>query len=400
MIIVKAHRHKRNNNNANRNTGGGGKGQSYVFVSFIMLGCVFGVLQVLIFISFNSEEEKRKEIPLALQIKDLQEQLISLQASPALQIKDLQKQLISLQASSQYADDGNFFPFTIRDSRHLVPTQISKGFHVFDYVDLRSPNQINTRNSQLFHSGFLLGDAPCQEYNIRCYKQKILQVFDFMLAEYPDAQYFFYIESDNDLCVSLSEIRNLTYYCQRYFISTGIGFSGYIMSRQFVMDFLQAYRANSQEHRPDPIAAWMLIEKNSSWSATRKYLVSHSIIQSVGSKSLTVKLGAAHQKHLPKCFEPRREKWSISKIDPRDLYGWDYFDYDACPDADIFPCKEGQLAELVAKELAVIESIVSVPEEKIASKIVSVPEENAGSDEKKKNEIPHIIVSVPEDVAG
>jgi hypothetical protein len=113
----------------------------------------------------------------------------------------------------------------------------------------------------------------------------------------------------------------------------------------------------------------------------------------VGSESLTVKLGAANQKHLPKCFEPRREKWAKSEIDPRDRYGWDYFDYDACPDADIFPCKEGQLAELVAKELK------AVPEENIGSKIVSVPEENAGSDEKKKNEFPDII-SVPEENIG
>jgi hypothetical protein len=61
--------------------------------------------------------------------------------------------------------------------------------------------------------------------------------------------------------------------------------------------FLQAFQANHQEH-PDAVAARMLIANNS-WSATRKYLGSHFIMQSVGSTFLTVKLGAADQKHLP-----------------------------------------------------------------------------------------------------
>jgi hypothetical protein len=157
------------------------------------------------------------------------------------------------------------------------------------------------------------------------------------------------------------------------------------MSRQFVIDFLQAYRRNLNQMHPDPIAAWMLIEKNA-WSATRKYLISHSIIQHVGSESLTVKLGAADQKHLPKCFEPRRQIWPISKTDHRDEHGWDYFDYDACPDADIFPCTEEQPAELVAKELeAVKETIVSVPEENIGSQISKY-----NVDEEEKDESIHV----------
>jgi hypothetical protein len=57
-------------------------------------------------------------------------------------------------------------------------------------------------------------------------------------------------------------------------------------------------------------------------------------------------------KHLPRCFEPRRGKWVTAKNkDPRDKFGWDYFDYDVCPAADIFPCGgPDQLKRLVEQD--------------------------------------------------
>ena len=60
-------------------------------------------------------------------------------------------------------------------------------------------------------------------------------------------------------------------------------------------------------------------------------------------------------KHLPRCLEPRRGKWKVSRkkpyLDPRDRFGWDYFDYDVCPDGLLFPCGgPDQLKKLIADD--------------------------------------------------
>ena len=72
--------------------------------------------------------------------------------------------------------DDIFFPFTIRDSRRLVPTQIPFGFHVFDYVDVHSRDQVQTNASVLFMDGKAVSDqpTPCQRYHLRCYREKII----------------------------------------------------------------------------------------------------------------------------------------------------------------------------------------------------------------------------------
>ena len=49
------------------------------------------------------------------------------------------------------------------------------------------------------------------------------------------------MESDNNLCISLDTIKHLALTENRYFISTGVGTSGWIMSRQFLQDFYQIY---------------------------------------------------------------------------------------------------------------------------------------------------------------
>jgi hypothetical protein len=320
-----------------------------------------------------------------------------------------------------YHEDDRFFPIMIRDAHHLVPTQSSPDFHIFDYVDLSAMKQARTRHSQLYHNAQWIHKSPCQAYSLSCYRRKIIQVFDYVLQNFPKVEYYFYMEADNDLCVPMSMVQALALREQRYFINVGIGFSGWIMSRQFMDDFLTLYRnitfptpppsplsmsfqkvgidasvhhdptsnldgpdlsinndttitntssstsstggndvVEGPEIRPDVLASYYLIEKHA-WTVTRQYWVSHTSLESLGASSLTVKdrrkedTGArpALDKHLPRCFEPRRGKWPTGRrpLDPRDRFGWDYFDYQVCPDAMIFPCDgPDQLAQLVAED--------------------------------------------------
>jgi hypothetical protein len=326
--------------------------------------------------------------------------------SLATQLQTLQQQVLQWQEQTQlYSDDGKFYPFSIRDSRRLVPTQLPPGFHVWDYVDITTQNQQKTKRASLFHNARLQAPAICQEYNLLCYKQKIIQVFDLVLKENPTTEYFFYMEADNELCTTLTDIRRLAYQYERYFITTGIGFSGWIMQRQFMIDFIQllkdyvpppmdpkdilSQQGPKPSEGPDPIAADFLID-HQSWTVTRQYLVSHSIQPSLGVEALTVRMPVAAaaadaasaavaavsttnksqtvaeaaaalkgnnnnnkglDKHLPRCWEPRRSKWRISKKDHRDRFGWDYFDYDEC-DGEVFPCYAGQLEELLVRDMA------------------------------------------------
>mmetsp|Transcript_8921 Transcript_8921/g.24724 ORF Transcript_8921/g.24724 Transcript_8921/m.24724 type:complete len:105 (+) Transcript_8921:682-996(+) len=72
----------------------------------------------------------------------------------------------------------------------------------------------------------------------------------------------------------------------------------------------------------------------------RRYLESHTtILLPVGSEivGLTIKNSETLvAKHLPRCLEPHRGKWGETDM-------WDYFDYEACPRAETFPCAQGQL---------------------------------------------------------
>jgi len=268
-------------------------------------------------------------------------------------LHDLQFQIDILQQDpnlpSQYQHDGRFYPFTMRDSKRLTPVQVSSSFHVFDYLDPTMPNQQTSRAQQLWLDGNYVARAPCSQYTIMCYKKKILQVLDYLMNN-TTAQYFFYVESDNDLCVPMEDIRDLTYRHERYFIGTGIGFSGWIMNRTFVQDFLYAYRPAHKlnNESPDPIGARLLMEKKA-WSVTRQYLVSHTIKQGIGTDSLTVgkvdkkTKKVKEVKHLPRCFEPKRTKWLETNTSTEDMHGWDFFDADDCPPGtEIYPCRPDQ----------------------------------------------------------
>ena len=330
------------------------------------------------------------------------------------QINNLRSQITTLESKSQnYVDDPRFFPFVIRDSRHLTPVQVDPDFHVFDYVDLTQALQPRSKHSQLLHNARIVIDdqleskrnsttktlaqrraqqtaekyeAPCQGYSIKCYRQKILQIFSYVLRTFPSVDYYFYVEADNDLCVPMSMVKDLALTEERYFINTGIGFSGWIMSREFLTDFLELYGnatldqpvtvpkpgtttgetiAVDREMRPDVLASYYLTDREA-WTVTRQYWVSHTTLESLGVASLTVKDRRKNgegerlklDKHLPRCLEPRRGKWKVSRkkpyLDPRDRFGWDYFDYDVCPVEMIFPCKgQDQLKQLVADDLRV-----------------------------------------------
>jgi hypothetical protein len=281
------------------------------------------------------------------------------------EIQNVQNQVRTLQRlTHRYVDDGNFYPFTIRDSQHLVPTQIDRNFHVFDYVDLHTANQLRAKNTTLVHNGKVLECAPCFAYSTKCYKQKILQVFHYVLDTNSKTTYFFYMESDNDLCVGMSGIRDLAYRHERYFLSTGVGFSGWIMSRQFMLDFLEEYGKDSHGdsnnndpnkstkeeeierdgyEQPDLVGSNILVRKKA-WAVTRTYLVSHTILPSRGEDALMVAgENQGMSRHLPRCFEPRRDVWKALDNDSEEKIGWDYFDYRACAESDIFPCRDGQL---------------------------------------------------------
>ncbi|OEU10740.1 hypothetical protein FRACYDRAFT_246551 [Fragilariopsis cylindrus CCMP1102] len=373
------------------------------------------------------------------------------------QMDNMRSEISNLESKSmKYVDDSRFFPFVIRDSRHLTPTQINHDFHIFDYVDLTQAKQPKSKHSQLFHNARLVVDdilenyrsnltgsqkkkavsavepneAPCQYYSVKCYRQKILQVFSYVLRKFPNVEYYFYIEADNDLCVPMTMVKDLALTEKRYFINTGIGFSGWIMSRSFLTDFIRLYGNTTldgpvtkiinsttkigeteiikeePEIRPDVLASYYLTDRQA-WAVTRQYWVSHTTLESLGIASLTVKdrrkdsTGERMKldKHLPRCLEPRRGKWKVSRrkpfLDPRDRFGWDYFDYDVCPNELLFPCGgPDQLKKSIAEDWRIANETGALAKWKRVEEVKKKKEEeklkkaavDAKATEKKKEE--------------
>jgi hypothetical protein len=395
-----------------------------------LLGNVIWYHQLAVEVSQQDEEHIEWLRRLSSELDVLQEEAVADQASTS--------------TSSIALDDESMLFFTIRDSLRVAPTQLPPGFHIFDYMGGNATSSSSSSSSsilasssqqqrragrpgrrrlqptmkerephsiqELYYNAQYVDTAACSMYSVWCYRRKIEQVFQHLLDTHKNVSYLFYMEMDNELCVSLDHLRNLTHsYHPIYFLSTGIGFSGWIMSRQFVEDFMDIYaparqriwlRANSTTNdattrsitqnnqnlsqvqqllqykeysgrpefkwNPDVVASLLLIEKQA-WAVTQRYLVSHTILPSVGAGSLTVlesnpnggdgdgdsshkdpgmrgkSKGRKKSKHLPRCLEPRRAMWPISADDHRDIYGWDYFDYDSCPTAELFPCGPRQL---------------------------------------------------------
>lgn len=307
---------------------------------------LLALLQVIINLSWitHIEDETPIRFNLYHRIVTLERELQELRRQQQQQQQQMHASIQSKSSIMEIVDSNVFFPFTIRDSRRLVPNQIPLGFHIFDYVDVHNRHQEHTKTSNLFQDGIRLVEhpPPCQAYTLSCYKKKIIQVLDIVLNA-TAANFFFYMEADNDLCVPLSYIQHLAETEHRYFIAAGTGFSGWIMSRSFVLDFLDEYRKEPATKsnfylQPDSVASSMMIPRRN-WAVTRRYLVSHTIISTSGAQPLTMKNTSRLEKHLPRCLEPHRGKWPDPVKSPTiDYYGWDYFDYDLCGHADLFPC--------------------------------------------------------------
>jgi hypothetical protein len=394
----------------------------------------------------------------------------------------------SANANQQQKRKMIFVPFTIRDAQRTVPVQIPHGFEVFDFIDLFATNgdqnqtkmlaaasteNIETEDyyyahvatrARLFHNGKPLPEAKhheehdCLGYSKRCYRSKLLKVIRYLLSlqtihkgdngnendknKNNTEYYYFYMEADNDLCVPLSEIRDLAFKYQRYFVATGIGASGWIMSHSFLEDFYlfwsnmdtiddeSSLHGLSEEEllEPDSVAA-VLLRQTQNWSVTRRYLTSHSILAGNTNDEASIAAlfeapvanathdgdaAAAVQKqeppppppplktdnenananvddketkhkarnlskqkkkespeeaalkaplvkpsrYLPRCLEPHRGVWRDNSTNSAtstsasdfDTHHWEFFDYDLCPESDIFPCQKGQLEELTAKD--------------------------------------------------
>ena len=316
----------RNTFSMRKGQGGGGKPFHSLWILVAVL--IVGSLQVTINLLLYSYVSLAKDVALDKFRIDLN--------SLEVEVKGLGKELEQLDTETY----GDFYPFTIRDARRLVPTQIKHGFHVFDYVDISNEGQANTTKSKLFLDGYPAKEPPpCQEYSLPWYMHKIFQVFE-MVMRATSANQFFFVEADNDLCVPLKDIRRLALGENRYYLATGIGFSGWIMSRHFVMDFLKQYKYHRKYIEPDVVAADMLVQKEA-WAVTRRYLVSHTTLPSNGVQALTMTSdGSNWSKHLPRCMEPHRGFLGREADQPAiDKHGWDFFDFDECPDSDIYPCK-------------------------------------------------------------
>ena len=171
------------------------------------------------------------------------------------------------------------------------------------------------------------------------------------------------MESDNTLCVPLSELERIAKTQWRYFVGTGIGASGWIMSRSFLLDFMARYESGvDNDDRPDVVASKLLTEDKSNekgWAVTRQYLVAHTLTEPVGGQGLTVRKPSQSSKRLPRCLEPHRGMWMNEEklgIDRKreDKYGWDYFDFDVCPNSDIYPCNRSDVKRLTRETLTQI----------------------------------------------
>ena len=134
----------------------------------------------------------------------------------------------------------------------------------------------------------------------------MLQIFHYV-ANHTRSQYLFYMESDNTLCVPLSELKRIAQTQSRYFVGTGIGASGWIMSRSFLLDFMARYESGVDgDDRPDVVASKLLMEDKSNekgWAVTRQYLVAHTLMQPIGGQGLTVRTPSRSSKRSPNVDE-------------------------------------------------------------------------------------------------
>lgn len=166
---------------------------------------------------------------------------------------------------------------------------------------------------------------PCTEYSHVCYTKKLTLLFKELLKTEYD--YFYYVESDNTLCVGLEFIESLA---ARYMtvkdgpelITTGIGASGWLFTRKWAEVFLEDLNKCSRHCLcPDCIAAMMNLPR----ATTRVILTQHSVYSREGLHK--------NSGHLPRCHEKRVASG---------LNGFDFFDHIKCHHKDISPCSTFQ----------------------------------------------------------
>ena len=85
----------------------------------------------------------------------------------------------------------------MRDANRMVAIDPPfGGMYIFDYINVHGESiPASSNQMQLYLNGRKIGVAPCEEYSIRCYKAKMLQIFHYV-ANHTRSQYLFYMESD------------------------------------------------------------------------------------------------------------------------------------------------------------------------------------------------------------
>ena len=69
------------------------------------------------------------------------------------------------------------------------------------------------------------------------------------------------------------------------------------------------------------------------WSTYYVYLVAHETQGQGVTRGLTISRNVPLNKHLPRCLEPHRDRWTDEKWD-----SWDYFDHSKCGGREVYPC--------------------------------------------------------------
>lgn len=173
------------------------------------------------------------------------------------------------------------------------------------------------------HKAQWAGDTvvlPCNQYTGACYTKKLTMLL-FKLLE-TNHDFFYYVESDHYMCTPMATLETLA---ARYMvdteyglITTGIGASGWLFSRQWAKEYLRALQSCTKWCScPDCIAA-MLPQPR---ATTRVMLTQHSVANKVGLNKNT--------NALPRCYQKRTEFG---------LNHFDFFDHAKCRHADISPC--------------------------------------------------------------
>ena len=84
----------------------------------------------------------------------------------------------------------NIFAFIMRDANRMVGIDPPFGMYIFDYINVHGESiPASSNQMQLYLNGRKIGVAPCEEYSIRCYKAKMLQIFHYV-ANYTQPDVF------------------------------------------------------------------------------------------------------------------------------------------------------------------------------------------------------------------